>query len=43
VGSLALAQLPSPIVGRAANPTAALSFTAAFAARQFQLGLKISF
>ena len=43
VGSLALAQLPSPIVGRAGNPTAPLSFTAAFAARQFQLGLKISF
>jgi hypothetical protein len=43
VGSLALAQLPSPIVGHAGIPTDPLSFTAAFAARQFQLGLKISF
>jgi hypothetical protein len=43
VGSLSLAQLPSPIVGRAGSPTAPLSFTAAFPARQFQLGLKINF
>jgi hypothetical protein len=43
VGSLALAQLPNPIVGSVGSPTAPLSFTAAFPARQFQLGLKINF
>ena len=43
VGSLTLAQLPNPIVGSVGSPTAPLSFTAAFPARQFQLGLKINF
>jgi hypothetical protein len=43
VGSLTLAQLPDPIVGRIGSPTDPLSFTSSFAQRQFQLGLKISF
>ena len=43
VGPVSLAQLPSPIAGRAGNPTEPLSYTAAYDARQFQLGLKINF
>jgi hypothetical protein len=43
VGQLTLAQLPNPIAGHAGNPTDPLAYTAAYDARQFQLGLKINF
>jgi hypothetical protein len=43
VGQLTLDQLPRPIAGHAGNPTDPLSYTAAYDARQFQLGLKINF
>ena len=43
VGTLTLAQLPNPIAGHAGLPTEPLAYTAAYDARQFQLGLKINF
>jgi hypothetical protein len=43
VGSLPLSSLPAVIQGVRGNPTAPLSFTSAFDARQFQLGLKVHF
>ena len=43
VGALQLSDLPSPIVGQRGSPTAPLSFTSAFDARQFQFGLKVNF
>jgi hypothetical protein len=42
VGAVPLSQLPNPIVGHAGNPTEPLAYTAAYDARQFQLGLKIN-
>ncbi len=43
VGQLTLAQLPNPIAGHAGSPTEPLAYTAAYDARQFQLGMKINF
>jgi hypothetical protein len=43
VGTLTLAQLPNPIVGRAGIPTDPLVFTSAYDPRQFQFDLKVNF
>ena len=43
VGAITVEELPRPLVGRRAIPTAPLAFTSAFDARQFQFGLKVNF